>query len=146
MYRGLTSAQVKNLEKELMAASEERLKILNMIQEGILTPEEGLHLLDLLEKPVSAKSSDDRPSQPTPIPPRWLRVLITDTITGKTRINVRLPITVLNTGIKMGARFSTEIGQMEMGQVMDAIRSGSTGKVLDVIDEGDNEHIQILLE
>jgi len=33
-----------------------------------------------------------------------------------------------------------------MNQVMDAIRSGTTGKVLDVIDKEDGEHIQIMLE
>jgi hypothetical protein len=124
-----------------MALSEERLKILNMIQAGKLTPEEGLRLLEALEKPAAAE-----PLQPATGAARWLRVQITDMISGKTRVNVRLPVTVLNTGIKMGARFSTDIGQVEMGQIMDAIRSGAIGKILDVIDDEDSEHIQIFLE
>lgn len=117
------------------------MKILNMIQAGKLTPEEGLRLLEALEKPAAAE-----PLQPATGAARWLRVQITDMISGKTRVNVRLPVTVLNTGIKMGARFSTDIGQVEMGQIMDAIRSGAIGKILDVIDDEDSEHIQIFLE
>jgi hypothetical protein len=124
-----------------MAGSEERVKILNMIQEGKLTPEDGLRLLEALDKPPAAK-----PFPPITGQARWLRVHITDVNTGKTRVNVRLPVTVLNTGIKMGARFSTEIGQMEMNQVMEAIRNGEIGKILDIIDDEDGEHIQILLE
>jgi len=124
-----------------MTASEERLKILTLIQEGKLSPGEGLRLLEILDKPPLPKQL-----QPITSPARWLRVLITDLTSGKTRVNVRLPVAVLNTGIKMGARFSTDLGQVEMNQVMDAIRSGTTGKVLDVIDEEDGEHIQIMLE
>jgi hypothetical protein len=124
-----------------MAASDERLKILTMIQEGKLSPEEGLRLLDALNRPPAPK-----PIPPITSPARWLRVLITDTVSGKTRVNVRLPVTVLNTGIKMGARFSTDLGQQEMSQIMNAVRNGTTGKVLDLIDEEDGEHIQILLE
>jgi DNA-directed RNA polymerase sigma subunit (sigma70/sigma32) len=129
------------IEGSVMTIAEERLKILNLIQAGKITPEEGLRLLEALEQPDAA-----RPVQPATGAARWLRVMITDLISGKTRVNVRLPVTVLNTGIKMGARFSTDIGQMEMGQIMDAVRSGSIGKILDVIDDEDNEHIQIYLE
>lgn len=124
-----------------MAISDERLKILNMIQAGRITPEEGLRLLEALEKPAAEK-----PVQPVTSAARWLRLQITDLASGKTRVNVRLPVTVLNTGIKMGARFSTDLGQVEMGQIMEAIRSGSIGKILDVIDDEDGEHIQIYLE
>lgn len=123
-----------------MAGSEERLKILNMVQEGILTPEEGLRLLEALERHPT------QPAPPAASQARWMHVLITDLTSGKTRVNVRLPVAVLNTGLRMGARFSTDINQIDMGQIKDAIRNGSTGKVMDIIDEEDGEHIQIMLE
>ncbi len=124
-----------------MASSDERLKILTLIQQGKLSPEEGLRLLDALNKPAGVKSTP-----PAAGTARWMRVLITDTVSGKTRVNVRLPVTMLNTGIKMGARFSTDLGQQEMDHIKEAIRSGATGKVLDVIDEEDSEHIEVMLE
>ncbi len=129
-----------------MSTSEERLKILKLIEEKKITPEEGIRLLQTLDKfqpPVEKK--------PTPPPvgeqrPRWLRVRITDLRSGKTRVNIRLPVTVLNTGMKLGARFSPEIGQMEMGQIMDAIQSGETGQIMDIYNEEEQEHIEIRLE
>jgi len=60
--------------------------------------------------------------------PRWLRVRVTDTATGKTRVNVRLPVTLLNAGAKMGARFSPELGQEQMDEIMNAIKAGEIGR------------------
>jgi hypothetical protein len=33
-----------------------------------------------------------------------------------------------------------------MSQVMDALRSGMTGKIIDVVDEEDGEHVEIYVE
>ncbi len=131
-----------------MANPEERLKILQMIQDGTITPDEGVRLLDILGggKPVV-------PAPPQPPEPlgfgqgaRWLRVRVTDLNTGKTRVNIRLPISVLNAGVKMGARFSAEVEGMDVNQLMALVRSGMTGQVVDVIDEKDGEHVEVFLE
>lgn len=131
-----------------MANPEERLKILQMIQDGTITPDEGVRLLDTL--------SGQKPSAPTPPQApeplgfgqgaRWLRVRVTDLNTGKTRVNIRLPISVLNAGVKMGARFSAEVEGMDVNQLMALVRSGMTGQVVDVIDEKDGEHVEVFLE
>lgn len=132
-----------------MAASEERMKILTLVEQGKITPEEGVRLIQALERaqaaPVAPTRSAGRavPSTPTP---RWLRVCVTDMQHDKVRVNIRLPVTVLNTGMKLGARFSPEIGQVEMEQILEAIRSGTTGPVVDVVDDDDHEHVEIFLE
>jgi hypothetical protein len=59
---------------------------------------------------------------------------------------VRLPVTVLNVGVKIGARFSPELGQEQMGEILDAIQAGEFGQVLDVYNDEDSEHIEVLLE
>ncbi len=75
--------------------SEERLKILKMVQDGRITADEATQLLEALERA--------RPTPPQPPPPpetgmvtgrsgRWLRVRVTDTDSGKTRVNIRLPL------------------------------------------------------
>lgn len=127
-----------------MVTSEERLKILNLVQQGKITPQEGIRLLEALDK-----SRPPQPSFPPPFSsggPRWLRVRITDTATGKTRVNVRLPVTVLNAGVKMGARFSPELGREQMSEILNAIRAGEVGQVLDVYNDEDGEHVEVLLE
>jgi hypothetical protein len=134
-----------------VVTSEERLKILNLVQQGKITPQEGIRLLEALDK-----SRAPQPGFPTPQPPpppffgsggpRWLRVRVTDTASGKVRVNVRLPVTVLNAGVKMGARFSPEIKQEQMGEILDAIRAGEVGQVVDVYNDEDGEHVEVLLE
>ncbi|MFZ6018539.1 MAG: SHOCT-like domain-containing protein [Chloroflexota bacterium] len=135
----------------MAASSEERLKILKLIEENKITPEEGIRLLQALEK--SSALAEKKGPLPPPPPgegmrprPRWLRVRITDLRSGKVRVNIRLPVTVLNTGMKLGARFSPEIGEIEMGQIMDAIQSGEIGQIVDIYDEEDQEHIEVGLE
>ena len=133
-----------------MASVEERLKILTMIQEGKLTPEEGIKLLETLET-VTAPARPG-PLPPTPPPPalrgtaRWLRVRITDTDTGKVRVNIRLPISVVSAGMKMGARFSPEVQGLDMDALQQFIQSGATGLVADVYDDEDGEHVEVFVE
>jgi hypothetical protein len=136
-----------------MAGSEERLKILSLVQEGKISPEEGIKLLKALDRAMGPLPAEPPPPPQAPPAspayqpgPRWLRLRITDTRSNKVRVNVRLPVTVLNAGVKMGARFSPEIGQAEMGRIMDAIHSGATGQVIDIFDDEDGEHIEVLLE
>ena len=132
-----------------MAPSEERMKILNLVEQGKVTPEEGVRLIQALERAQSAQVSTTRSASraaPSTPAPRWLRIRVTDTLHGKVRVNIRLPVTVLNTGMKLGARFSPELGQTEIDLIQTAIRSGTTGTVVDVVDDDDHEHVEVFLE
>ncbi len=128
-----------------MASTEERMKILKMIQDGKLTAQEGAELFEDLDPHPT------RPGQPPqpPIPlrePRWFRVVITDTATGKTRVNVRLPLSLVSAGLKMGARFSPQVEGMDPEKLVGFLRSGETGKVIDVYDSEDSEHVEVYIE
>lgn len=133
----------------MAGTSEERLKILDLVQQGKISPAEGIRLLEALEKSrPPAVRAQAAPPQPvvTPGGPRWLRVRVTDTSSGKILVNIRLPATVLNAGVKMGARFTPELDKNQMSEILDAIRSGEVGQILDVYRDEDSEHIEVLLE
>jgi hypothetical protein len=129
-----------------MASSEERLKILKMIQEGKITAEEGMHLIDALDENPPAPEPASSPTGTRGTGGKWLRVMVTDTNTGKMRVNVRLPIAVVSAGMKMGAKFSPEVEGLDMTQLMGYIRSGETGKIVDVYDDQDGEHVEVYIE
>ena len=133
-----------------MATSEERLKILKMIQEGKITAEQGMKLLEALGQTNRPGVQPLRPDFPSSSgashAARWFRVRVTDMDTGRIRVNIRMPINVVTTGVKLGARFSPEVEGLDMTQLMNAIRSGETGQIVDVIDEKDGEHIEVFLE
>lgn len=130
-----------------MPTSEERLRVLQLIQDGKISAEEGIRLLESLD--TAAQANAGKPagtSVATGRGARWFRVRVTDTGTGKTRVNVRLPVNVLSAGMKMGARFSPEVEGLDMDQLMGLIQAGATGQVLDVVDEQDGEHVEVFLE
>lgn len=130
-----------------MATSPERLKIMKMVQEGKISPEEGIELLDMLtDKAARGKTTPfDAASQPKSNA-QWFRVVVTDTITGKTRVNVRLPVSLVNAGMKMGAKFSPQVEGLDQSQLSAFINSGATGKVIDVFDDDDGEHVEVYIE
>ena len=126
-----------------MASSEERMKILKMIEEGKLSAEEGTKLLAAL--------SDKRmptPPRPPGMPggPRWLRIRVTDIRSGRSKASVQIPLALVDAGMKIGAHFAPEVQGVDMSNVMEALRSGVTGKIIDVTDEEDGEHVEIFVE
>jgi hypothetical protein len=130
-----------------MVTSEERMKILKMIQEGTLTAEQGMQLLESLQEPKKSADTAFQPNSSVPDRgPRWFRVSVTDTDTGKVRVNVRLPVNVITAGVKMGARFSPQVQGLDMEELMNLIRSGEIGKIVDVFDDKDGEHVEVYLE
>lgn len=131
-----------------MATTEERMRILKMIQEGVISAEDGIRLLESLEQASRRSMPADLPVEPIEQEraARFFRVRVTDTDTGKTRVNVRLPISVINAGFKMGARFSPAVEGLEPAELMQFIRSGTIGRIIDVYDDEDGEHVEVFLE
>ncbi|MEN4042925.1 MAG: hypothetical protein ROW52_10390 [Anaerolineaceae bacterium] len=128
-------------------ASEERLKVLKMVQEGKISAEDAIELLSILEEG----------RRRTPVPPapphaigrrdnRWLRVRVTDTNSGKTRVNVRLPISMVSAGLKMGMRFAPSVEGIDADQLMELIQSTEIGQIVDVYDDEDGEHVEVFIE
>ena len=124
-----------------MSRAEERLQILTMVQNGTITAAEGAKLLGALEEvPVREANSDDKS------PARWFRVRVTDLATGRSKVNVNIPIGLVNVGLRMGAKFAPEMSGMNMDEVIAAIKSGTRGKVIDVEDAENGEHVEIYVE
>ncbi len=130
-----------------MATSNERLKILKMVQERKISAEEGIELLDLIsEKNPKGNASNSDSDTQARTAAQWFRVVVTDTQSGKTRVNVRLPVSLVNAGMKMGARFSPQIDGLDRKQLLEFLQSGTTGKVIDVLDDDGGEHVEVYIE
>jgi len=126
-----------------MASSEERMKILKMIEEGKLSAEEGTKLLAALSEkrgPTSARM----PGMPGGA--RWMRIRVTDIRTGRSKASVQIPLALVDAGMKIGAHYAPEVEGVDMSNVMEAVRSGVVGKIIDVTDEEDGEHVEIYVE
>jgi len=123
-----------------MATTEERMKILKMIEEGKLSAQEGAKLLSTLasaNRPLGGLSASGA---------KWLRVRVTEVASGRSKATVQIPLSLMEAGMKIGAHFAPEIDGVNMDQLMEALRAGMTGKIIDVVDDEDGEHVEIFVE
>jgi hypothetical protein len=132
-----------------MITSEERVKVLKMVQEGKITAEMAADLLKALDS--SSKGAQDAPSKTVEsgIPGmsgKFFRVRVSDIYTGKVRANIRLPLGMVNAGLRMGMKFSPEVEGLNAERLVEALADGKTGKIVDAYDDQDDEHIEVYIE
>jgi len=127
-----------------MTSIEERMKILKMIEEGKISADEGARLLAALAE-GRRSALGVSPSHGAGAP-RTLRIRVTDVASGRSKASVQIPLALVDAGMKIGAHFAPEVEGVDMSNVMDALRSGVTGKIIDVVDEEDGEHVEIFVE
>ena len=125
-----------------MNLKEERMQILKMIQNGQVSAEEGAKLLAALEGGQKSEMAANAAATQG----KFLRVRITDMSTGRTKVNVNVPLALVNIGLKMGARFMPNLDSVDTDEIMQAIRSGMQGKIVDVEDADDGEKVEVYIE
>ena len=126
-----------------MNATDERMMILRMIEEGTVSADEGARLLS------SVNNKDVKPSPQLAVgkkSAKWFRVRVTDTKTGKNKATVSLPLALMDWGLRVGAQFAPEVGDIDLGELSDLLSEGMEGKIVDVLDEEDGEHVEIYIE
>lgn len=132
-----------------MSTAEERLKILNMIAEGKITAEEGARLLSAqpeTENPEAPSAPNTSDSASNFTEARSLRIRVCNSQSGRDKINVRIPINLVSVALRMGARFTSDIDGIEVEDIVQAIRQGARGKIVDITDTDVDERIEIYVE
>lgn len=120
----------------------ERMQILKMVEAGQISAEEGVRLLRALDE------ADDKTQTTAHAPSnaRWFRVRVTDLATGKSKVNVNIPIGLMNVGMRLGAKFAPNVGSEEMEQILSAVKGGVQGRIIEVEDVEDGERVEIYVE
>lgn len=124
-----------------MVSSEERIKVLKMVAEGKINPEEAAELLRALEE-----SSGEALALKDTAGRRWFHLRVTDSDSGKARVNMRMPLGLVTAGLRLGMKFGTEIDGLSAEEILKAIQSGQYGKVLEIDSTKDREHVEIFVE
>jgi len=122
-----------------MSMDAERLQILKMVEKGQITAQEGARLLEALAGNSTERTRSSRPT--------WFRVRVTDTRTGRRKVDVNIPLSLVSVGMRLGARFAPEVGDVDIPDLLRQIEEeGMQGRVIDVMDEEDGEHVEIFVE
>jgi hypothetical protein len=127
-----------------MTVENEKIKILQMIESGKITADQGIELINACSESEARSSRGQTGKQENA--PQWVKVIVTDLASGKKRVNIRMPAALVSTGAKFGARLSLEKQDFNSEIIRDAIRAHRIGKILDVADDKEHERVEIILE
>jgi hypothetical protein len=78
--------------------------------------------------------------------PRWLKIRVRDMSTGRNKVTVNLPLRLVTFGLGIANRFGADLNGVEVGEIIDMIQQGEKGILVDVEDEEDGEHVQVILD
>jgi hypothetical protein len=123
-----------------MPTTEERMTILRMVEEGKISAEDAARLL-------AALGQADGVAPPAPEPPpasvsRTVRIRVTDQVTGRQKASIVIPASLVN----LVLRFVPPRSGVDVGAVRAAIEGGLSGKIVDVIEDKEGNHVEIFLD
>lgn len=138
-------------------ASDERMTILRMIESNKITVEQGSMLLGALGKqgeqaaPTASQAAVPAAEIASPASKaagsgRRFRVLITDSVTGKNKVSVNLPLSLVRWGLHTGKKFSAEMDGIDVDELAALLEGGEDGQFIEVFDEEDGEHVRVFIE
>ena len=125
-----------------MTTNDERIKILSMLQEGKIDSSEAARLLQALDESAKPTTEEGKTAKK----PRYLHIKVTREIDGKSIADIKVPISIVNAGMRMGAKFSPHMAGMDPDMLAELLKSDEPSQIIDVTDEEDGEHVQIFLE
>jgi hypothetical protein len=132
-----------------MSITDERMRILKMLEEGKIDATQAAELLKAVDSSdASAQTSEQaETSSGSAKKGKWLVVRVTDTLTGKKKVNVRVPTALVRGASKIaGKSGKLNLGGIEIENLEELLNSGIEGMIADVTDEKDNEHVEVYLE
>jgi len=126
----------------MTTTGEERLRILQMLEEGKITAEEAATLLRALEGGRRTAPGGPRPGTEG----RYLRIHVTDLTSGSAKVNVTVPMGLVSAGLRVAERFAPEFEGFDLQELQELIASSTGGKIVEVVDADDNERVEIYVE
>ncbi len=134
--------------------SEERLRILKLIEEKKVTAEEGLKLLDALGEESNGGGAR----------PKWFKVKVTEAGKEKPRVSVNIPYAFLRAAVRLGGKVQMMIpedakekmaekgvrldaeGVEELDRMFGSLAEHGQFMLVDVVDEEDGDHVEVFVE
>ncbi|MFN2114504.1 MAG: hypothetical protein ACK2T6_02245 [Anaerolineae bacterium] len=151
----------------------DRVEILRLLEQGEITVAEAeARLGGAPIPPAPADPCEDPPPKPVavrpataaaapyarqePMPaaaapastaaPQWLKIRVTDLGTGRSHVRVNIPLALVRFGLQVGKACTPEVAGIDLEELSAALQSGASGKIIEVCDDEDGEHVEIWIE
>ncbi len=123
------------------AAVDQRLDILERLEEKEISAQEAAGLLEAVEQGNWAKMDAPKPDEES----RYLRIRVSDLSSGAMKTDLRLPLGLVNTVLQVGGRLGTDLDSLDSPELRDLIsKSTADGSRQETaIDNGDQVEISV---
>ena len=122
----------------MASSTDERNRILYMVESGKVTAAQAAQLLDTLELVPERSRGPSRN--------RTARVQVTNLATNRQKVNVTIPVSLIQVGLRLGTRLVPQVSGSTLEDLLRAIESGATGRLLDLQDLEEGERVEIFAE
>ena len=124
----------------MISSTDERNRILNMIESGQITAGQAAQLLDTL-LPEYEQSGGQ-------VENRTVRIWLTDMSTNRRKMNmtVTIPVYLVSMSLRLLARLVSQLNDSTIQNVIHAIERGTTGRLLDLQDLEEGKRLEVFVE
>jgi len=124
----------------MTTSTDERNRILNMIETGQITAAQAAELLDTMSPEY------ERPSGQ--IENRTVRIWMTDMSTNRRKMNMTatIPEYLVSMSLRLLGRLISQLNDSTLQHVIRAIESGTTGRIIDLQDLEEGKRLEIFVE
>jgi len=116
----------------------DRTSILEQLSTGKISAEQAATLLGTPKTPPAPQTSGTTNKR--------LRVRVSNLETGRDRVNVNLPMNLVAAGIKVGARYEPRLADVNLDEILEAVRAGVEGKLVDVENWESGERVEVFID
>ena len=122
----------------MSSSTDERNRVLYMVESGKVTAAQAAQLLDTLDLERSHSREKSRN--------RTARVRVTNLATNRQKVNVTIPVSLIQVGLRLGTRLAPQVSGSALEDLLRAIEGGATGRLLDLQDLEEGERVEIFAE
>jgi polyhydroxyalkanoate synthesis regulator phasin len=124
----------------MTTSTDERNRILNMIESGQITAAQAAQLLDTL-LPNYEQSGGQ-------VEKRTVRIWMTDMSTNRRKMNITatMPVYLVSMSLRLLARLVAQLNDSTIQNVIRALERGTTGRLLDVQDLEEGKRLEVFVE
>ena len=124
----------------MTTSTNERNRILGMIESGQITAAQAAGLLDTLMSNYEQSSSQ--------VENRTVRIWMTDMSNNRKKMNMTatIPVYLVSMSLRLLARLVSQLNDSTIQQVICALERGTTGRLLDLQDLEEGKRLEIFVE
>jgi hypothetical protein len=126
---------------------DERNRILRMVEAGEVTANEAAQLLDALAA-AELEPERERPFDRNRSRSRTLRIRVTglNPKQQKMQMTATIPVSLIRISLRLGSRLIPQLSNSALEDLLRAIESGASGRLLDLQDLEEGQRVEIFAE